>query len=64
MSLLAGRPSRATKAVTLADMSDSKSTVRVNFDLDRESHTQLKIYALKQGKSVKQVLTELIETLK
>jgi hypothetical protein len=63
MSLSAGRPSRASKPVTLADMSDSKPTVRVNFDLERDEHIKLKIHAAKSGKTVRQVLSEFIATL-
>lgn len=63
MSLSAGRPSRTSKQATLADLSDGKITVRVNFDLSREQHAKLKIYAIQQGKSVKQVLTDLISAL-
>lgn len=60
MSLSAGRPSKKS---TLADMSDKPATVRVNFDLSREEHIRLKIYAAKCGKSVKKVLTELVTDL-
>lgn len=63
MSLSAGRPSRASKQATLADMTDKPSTVRVNFDLGREDHIKLKIYAAQQGKTVRQVLSEFIQSL-
>ncbi len=63
MSLSAGRPSKASKQATLADMADKPSTVRVNFDLAREDHIKLKIYAARQGQSVRQVLSNLIAQL-
>lgn len=63
MNLSAGRPSRASKPAVLADMADGKPTVRVNFDLARDDHTRLKVYAAQQGKTVRQVLSDFIATL-
>lgn len=63
MNLSAGRPSREAKKTTLSDMADDKPKVRVNFDLDRDEHTRLKIYAAKTGKSIRQVLSDLIATI-
>lgn len=63
MSLLAGRPSKSSKPATLADMADAKPTVRVNFDLPRDDHIKLKVYAAQQGKTVRQVLSDFIATL-
>lgn len=63
MSLSAGRPSRASKPATLADMADKPAMVRVNFDLARDEHTKLKIYAAQQGKTVRQVLIDMIRTI-
>ena len=63
-ALSAGRPSaKSNKAATLASLADKAATVRVNFDLDRDQHTKLKVYAAKQGKTVKEVLTELVAQL-
>ena len=60
-ALSAGRPSaKSNKAATLASLADKAATSRVNFDLDRDQHTKLKVYAAKQGKTVKEVLTELV----
>ena len=64
VGLQAGRPSEKKKAATLAALADKSETVRVNFDLDREEHIKLKIYAAKAGKRVADVLRELIATLK
>jgi len=63
MSLSAGRPSRSIKPSTLADMADNKPTVRVNFDLPASEHVRLKVYAAKQGKTVRQVMSDFIATL-
>jgi len=63
MSLTAGRPSKASKQATLADMSDKSATVRVNFDLSRDEHTKLKVYAAHRGQSLRQVLSGFIATL-
>ena len=63
-ALSAGRPSaKSNKAATLASLADKAATSRVNFDLDRDQHTKLKVYAAKQGKTVKDVLTELVAQL-
>ncbi|MCP1638238.1 plasmid partition protein ParG [Kerstersia gyiorum] len=63
-TLSAGRPSAKTnKAATLASLADKGVTVRVNFDLDRDQHIKLKVYATKQGKSVKEVLTDFVAQL-
>ena len=64
MSLTAGRPSRNSKASpTIADMSDKAGKVRINFDVDRDLHTKLKIYAIQQGQSIREVLETYIKTL-
>ena len=56
-ALSAGRPSaKSNKAATLASLVDKAATVRVNFDLDRDQHIKLKLYATKQGKSIKELL--------
>jgi len=53
-ALSAGRPSaKSSKA----------ATVRVNFDLDRDQHIKLKLYATKQGKSIKEVLSDYVAQL-
>ncbi len=63
-ALSAGRPSaKSNKVATLASLADKGATARVNFDLDRDQHTKLKVYAAKQGKTVKEVLTELVAQL-
>lgn len=64
LTLTAGRPSaRANKSALLASLSDQKPTKRVNFDLSAEQHAKLKIYAAKQGKSIKDLLTEFVDSL-
>lgn len=64
-SLKAGRPSKSVgaKEVQLQDVKDNTKKVRVNFDLDEDLHAELKMYALKNKKSVKQVLVEQIEKI-
>ena len=61
--LKAGRPSEKKKAATLSALADKSDTVRVNFDLDRQEHIKLKIYAAKAGKPISEVLRELIAGL-
>lgn len=63
-TLSAGRPSaRNNKAATLASLADTGGKKRVNFELSAEQHTKLKIYATKQGKSIKELLTEYVDAL-
>ncbi|QHJ01738.1 chromosome partitioning protein ParB (plasmid) [Xylophilus rhododendri] len=62
-TLSAGRPSARTDraAATLASLTDDAGgTKRVNFELSAEQHARLKIYATKQGKSIKDLLTEYV----
>ena len=63
-ALSAGRPSaKSNKAATLASLVDKAATVRVNFDLDRDQHIKLKLYATRHGKSIKDVLSEYVAQL-
>ena len=63
-TLSAGRPSAsANTAKTLASLADKTATVRVNFDLDRDLHMKLKIHAARHGKSVREVLTDIVAQL-
>lgn len=63
-TLSSGRPSvRAEKTATLESLTDEGDMKRVNFQLSAERHAKLKIYAVKQGKSVKDLLTEYVDSL-
>ena len=63
-ALSAGRPSaKNNKVTTLASLADKAPTVRVNFDLDREQHIKLKLYATRNGKSIKEVLSDYVAQL-
>lgn len=64
LGLKAGRPSErggAAKAALLADLADKPvKPIRINFDLSREQHRRLKLLAITQGKSVTDILRNLI----
>ena len=65
-TLSAGRPSARTdksKAATLASLADAASMKRVNFELSADQHAKLKIYATRQGKTIKELLTEYVAGL-
>ena len=66
-TLSAGRPSARTdksKAATLASLADDAASMkRVNFELSADQHTKLKIYATRQGKTIKELLTEYVTSL-
>jgi len=67
ISLSVGRPSARTdkgRAATLASLADDGSSIkRVSFEVTAEQRTKLKIYATKQGKSIKELLTEYVAGL-
>lgn len=63
-ALSAGRPSaRSDKAATLASLAEEASIKRVNFQLSADQHMKLKIYAARQGKTIKELLTEYVASL-
>jgi hypothetical protein len=61
--LKAGRPSAGTRTMTMSDITNSEKVKRVNFDLPEVLHIRLKTYAAAQGKTIKDVITEFVETL-
>jgi len=63
LGMKAGRPSSAKAGPTLSDLADKADTVRVNFDLDRAEHTKLKIYAATTGRSITDIMRELVNSL-
>jgi hypothetical protein len=62
VGLRAGKPSarEKRKGLSLDALTEQNQTVRVNFDLDREEHVKLKVHAAKAGKTVADVLRELV----
>jgi hypothetical protein len=63
LGLRAGRPSENRQAATLAALADKRGTVRVNFDLDRDEHTKLKVYAARSGKTIAEILRDMVVSL-
>ena len=60
-ALRAGRPSRARKeTATLSSLADKGVTVRVNFDLERKVHVRLKVRAAQQGRTVAEIMRDLV----
>ena len=63
-ALSAGRPSaEKKKAATLASLADEVGTKRVNFQLSADLHMKLKIYAVRRGRTITDLLTEYVERL-
>ena len=63
-ALPARRPSRARKeAATLSSLADKGATVRVNFDLERKEHVRLKVLAARQGRTVADIMREMVSEL-
>jgi hypothetical protein len=60
IGLRAGKPSAQRKEKALDALTEKNQTVRVNFDLDREEHIKLKVHAARAGKSIADVLRELV----
>ena len=63
LGMKAGRPSADKDGPTLSDLADKQATIRVNFDLDRTEHRKLKIYAATTGRSITDILRELVRSL-
>lgn len=65
VGLRAGKPSAGEKQkdFSLEALTEKNQTVRVNFDLGRDEHIKLKVHAAKAGKSVADVLRELVAGL-
>ena len=59
--LKAGRPS-VKKQVDLKSFELAKKK-RVNFDIDENTHSKLKVYAAENGKTIKDVIVDCIEKL-
>ena len=60
-ALRAGRPSRARKEMaTLSSLADKGPTVRVNFDLERGEHVRLKVLAAQRGRTVADIMRQLV----
>ncbi len=64
-NLNAGRPSKSntSKSLSLDDLVENEKIKRVNFDLSESQHRKLKEYAAKQGMTIREVMTQYIETL-
>ena len=64
-NLNAGRPSKSntSKSLSLDDFVENEKIKRVNFDLSESQHRKLKEYAAKQGMTIREVMTQYIETL-
>lgn len=62
IKMMAGRPSQTKPNLTLEDITQ-KSKVRINFDIDKTNHKKLKIYAAQQGKTIAEILRNLIERI-
>jgi ParG len=63
-TLSAGRPSIGkSKEVSLSSLSNAAPLKRVNFQLSIIQHQKLKIFSAKQGKSIKDLLTDYVDSL-
>lgn len=63
-TLTTGRPSASrSRADTLASLADDKPIKRVTFELSADLHLKLKLYAAREEKSIKDILTEYIKSL-
>ena len=64
-NLNAGRPSKSNQgsSLSLDDLVETEKTKRVNFDLPESKHRKLKEYAASQGMTIREVLTQYVETL-
>jgi hypothetical protein len=65
VGLKVGKPSvgEKKKGLALAALTEKNLTVRVNFDLNRDEHIKLKVYAARAGRSVADVLRDFVDGL-
>lgn len=62
--LSAGRPSANRKEEALAKMSDQKQPlIRINFDIERDKHTKLKVMAAQQQRTIADILRQAVDDL-
>lgn len=59
LGLQAGRPSATKEATTLADLKGD--TIRLNVDIDRELHTQLKLRAIHSQTTLAELVRQLLK---
>lgn len=62
-AMTAGRPSVRKAARVREELADGADMVRVNFDLSRAEHVRLKIHAAQSGRSVADILRELVASI-
>ena len=64
-NLNAGRPRKANKgsSLSLDDLVEIEKTKRVNFDLPESQHRKLKEYAAIKGMTIREVMTQYVESL-
>lgn len=61
--MAAGRPSKTRDATPANVFAEKEKTVRVNFDVSREEHIKLKVYAARSGRTIADVLREFVAQL-
>ena len=59
LGLKAGRPSTTKETASLSDL--KRETVRLNVDIDRELHTQLKLQAVRSQTTVADLVRQLLK---
>lgn len=59
LGLRAGRPSATKATTTLADL--KSDTIRLNVDIDRELHTQLKLRAIHSQITLAELVRQLLK---
>ena len=61
--LTAGRPSARKEAMQALVKEDTKSNVRINFELPRDEHTALKLLATRRETTIANLLRDAIKQL-
>lgn len=59
----AGRPSSMKRTLSIKDISNKAEKTRLTFDLLREEHKKLKLYAVKNGKKINEILRDFINSI-
>lgn len=61
--LSAGRPSKNRQEISISSLMSDKTNKRVNFDLTAEEHQKLKMYAIQNNTTIKDILTTYVQKL-
>ncbi len=60
-SMTAGRPSKRTEGHVQGSIDAMRETIRLNIDVDKTKHSQFKIRAIQEKKTMAAIMNDLID---